>query len=222
MSIPRCIFLTWGIVAVQAALFGAVATHGKEPRWEIIGQLSEACSCSVPCGCNFGEGASPHHYCWSMMSLDIRRGHYDKVILDGLHLAGAKGKKSLVWYIDDRATPEQKAALKAIANHVLPSKPNGKRRIYFQTAQVIQVIGNKSQRLQIGTYGGFEADYIIGMDGKTPIVVENMQSWNVQHDVKAKTKKLYYRDQFGNKYNLKDTNSNMGRFDWTDETPAYF
>ncbi len=157
-----------------------------------------------------------------MMSFEIQKGHYGHVILDGLHLAGANGKKGTVWYIDDRATPEQAAALKAIADHVLPQKPHAKRIIYFQTARVIQEIGDKSQRLQIGNRGEFEADYIIGMDGKTPIIVENMQSWNVQHDVKAKTKRLYYRDPFGNKYNLKNANSNMGRFNWTDKTPAYF
>lgn len=222
MRAATCTYAVLAAFLLPAILLGAGANPSQGPHWEIAGQLSEACSCSVPCSCNFGQGASPHHYCWSMMSFYIEKGHYGSVRLDGLHLAGAHGQRSRVWYIDDRATPEQEAALKAIASHVLPPNPNGKSKIYFQTTRVIQEIGSKGQRLEIGNQGGFEADYIVGMDGKTPIVVENMQAWNVQHDIKAKTTKLYYKDQFGNKYDLKNTNSNLGKFDWTDRTPAYF
>src|SRR5262245_55036371 len=108
------------VVAMAAALLiPALSVRADEKSaaghpWRITGQLSEACSCSVPCTCNFGEGPSPQHFCWALFSLDIHKGRYGKVPLDGLRLAGALGGSGLVAYIDDRANLQQAEALKAI------------------------------------------------------------------------------------------------------------
>jgi len=83
-------------------------------------------------------------------------------------------------------------------------------------------VGDKGNKLQIGDQGGFEADYIMGMDGKTPVVVENNTSWNIPKSIKGKTKFLRYSDEFGNKFDMTGTNSNQGKFDWTDGTKEYF
>src|SRR5437660_1455694 len=88
------------VVPVGADEANSVA---PKPTWRIRGILSEACSCSVPCTCNFGARPSPSrsgegppgHGCWTLYSLAIRKGHYGRVKLDGLHLAGAKGAKAL-------------------------------------------------------------------------------------------------------------------------------
>jgi hypothetical protein len=203
------------VLCSVAAMGGTVAG----PRWEISGNFSEACTCSVPCSCNFGEGPSPHHYCWSMIGIEIEHGHYGAVKLDGLNMAGAHGKKTAVWYIDSKATPEQVAALKAMLNQMFHPKH---LQVYFETAEVTQEVGAKSHRVTISGHGGFEADYIIGRDGKTPIVVDNMDEYNLDHDIKAKTKELSYRDRHGNKFTVRGTNSNEGHFDWTDETQQFF
>jgi hypothetical protein len=209
-----------GILVFSLVSFGAESTkkpHGE--HWEMAGQLSEACSCSVPCTCNFDQGPSPHHYCYSLFAVDIEHGHYGNVQLDGLHLAGAHGQKGDVWYIDRRATPEQAAALRTIT---LDLGDTRQRSTYWETAQISQTVGGKNHELEIEGYGGFKADYLIGMDGKTPITVENNSSWNIQHGIKAKASELKYHDQHGNKYKFRGVNSNQGRFDWTDQTPKYF
>lgn len=186
------------------------ATH-----WEIQGDLTETCSCAVPCTCNFGQGASPHHYCHSIFSLAIHQGHYGNVELDGLHLAGVHGNKSKVWYIDARATSEQTDALRAIAEHI---DKNG----HIMTAAIEQQVGEKGNHLKIGDRGQFDSDYIIGMDGKTPVTVANNTSWNIPLSIKGKTTHVHYKDEFGNKLEFKGTNSNQGHFDWTDQTARYF
>src|SRR4051812_22172848 len=77
--------------------------------WHLSGDLSEACTCGVPCPCNFG--ASPTHpYCYALFCLDIKEGAYGDVSLKGLHLAGAGGAKGLVLYADDTASKDQQAA----------------------------------------------------------------------------------------------------------------
>ena len=218
--------LSFVLAAALCAVAGQTAATSRPPvrkphgeHWEMAGRLSEACSCSVPCTCNFGQGPSPHHYCWAMFALDIEHGHYGKVSLDGLHLVGAHGKKSKVWYIDERATPQQAAALRAIT---LDLDWHSTTPVYWEVARITQKIGEKCQEVQVGGHGGFTADYLIGMDGKTPIILENNPSWNIQHGIKAKAQTLAYQDQHGNHYRYAGVNSNEGKFDWTDQTPEYF
>jgi len=128
----------------------------------------------VPCACNFGEGPSPHHYCYSVFSLDIEKGRYGSVQLAGLHLVVAHAQASRVVYLDDQATPEQTAAARAIATRILRGHSFSGP---FETAHITQEIGDRSARVQVGVNGGFETDYIIGGDGKTP------RGSREQHDV---------------------------------------
>jgi hypothetical protein len=214
---------------------GAAELSGEHVPWRISGQLSEACTCSVPCTCNFGEGPSPRHTCWALFSLDIQKGRYGKVDLKGLRFAGAAGGNGFVAYLDDRATPAQTEALKAIVGQIgarfqqlaVAQDPKAAddpsmKFLGFKTVHIQQDVGPKGNRLVIGDQGGFESSYILGIDGKTPVVVENNWSWNIQHGIKGKTKRLQYKDEFGNEFDLTATNANQGQFDWSDKTPVYF
>jgi hypothetical protein len=221
-------------ISSGTALAGGAGAPAKGVPWRIQGDLTEACSCSVPCSCNFGEAPSPHSFCYALFSLDIRKGNYGKVKLNGLRTAGALGEKGMVAYLDERATPEQSEALKAIwqqigetaqaANAAPPGGPPAPEIPFlgFKTARIEQEVGTRSHRLKIGDQGGFEGDYIVGLDGKTPVVVENNWSWNIRHGIKAKAKKVTYKDDFGNELDFSDTNANQGQFDWSDKTPIYF
>lgn len=212
-----CGLIFFGIMALMIAQAASVNAQ----HWEIEGEMIEACTCQAPCACNFGQGPSPQHYCWSLASFRVDRGHYGAVNLTGLRLVRAHGANSVVWYIDNLATPQQTEALRAIAARVSGTShlPN---YLHFESARIVQKIGNRSFQIEIGNKGGFEASEIMGEDGKNPIVVENMTAWNVQHDIKGKTKRLYYKDEFGNQFDLTNTNANEGKFDWTDKTPDYF
>lgn len=206
------------------ALISSPAMPANVHHWTIKGEMSEACTCQVPCGCNFHAGPSPHHFCWSLASFQIEKGHYGGINLAGLRLVRAHGGAGLVWYIDSRATPQQAGALRAIAERVTGAQwiarwPN---RIHFGTAQIEQEFTGNTFLIKIGDQGGFDAREIMGGDGKNPIVVENMTAWNVQHDIKGRTDRLYYKDEFGNRFDLAGTNANRGKFDWTDKTPWYF
>jgi hypothetical protein len=208
------------LVSIAAtSLIAAGAGTASAEHWEVQGRMSEACTCQVPCTCNFGQGPSPHHFCWSIASFQILKGHYGAVDLGGLRLVRAHGNKSIVWYVDSRATSAQATALEAIGKHLSRSK---RVPLRFVNTRISQSTSGHRFAVTLGDHGGFEADAIIGQDGKNPIVVENMTAWNVVHDVKGKTRWLRYRDGFGNQFDFKDTNANQGIFDWTDHTASYF
>src|SRR3954453_9871446 len=106
-QLPTLKALILGGLLLAPTLAQAAATEAASTPWRISGDLSEACTCSVPCTCNFGQGPSPSHTCWALFSLDIQKGRYGKIKLNGLKLAGAAAEKGFVAYLDDRATPEQ-------------------------------------------------------------------------------------------------------------------
>jgi hypothetical protein len=213
ISVPVLGLAFWATLLIAAD----TKTTTSGPHWEIAGDLTEACTCSVPCTCNFNQGPSPHHYCYSLFALHIEKGHYGDLKLDDLRVAGAHGKKGNVWYIDERAAPEQVTALKAMLSHIDP-KPGA----HFETSRIVQEVGEKGNKLEVDEIGRFEADYIMGMDKKTPVIVENNTSWNIQKSIKGKTQEFHYKDRYGNKIDVKGSNSNQGKFDWTDETKEYF
>jgi len=67
------------LALAATAAVGASAPPSSGEHWQITGTLTEACTCAVPCTCNFSEGPSPHHYCYSLYSLGIEKGHYGSV-----------------------------------------------------------------------------------------------------------------------------------------------
>ncbi|MBS1724827.1 MAG: DUF1326 domain-containing protein [Armatimonadetes bacterium] len=215
---------------LAAALLAATTS----PEWRLQGELSEACSCDVPCTCNFNEAPGPHKFCWAIYGIDIKHGHFGAVRLDGLHIAGAMGEKGVVWYLDDRATKAQSDALRAIAQQVTESAyrangatdvtkpPEGMAVLGYQSVHIQQEIGPKSAKLWLGDKGGFDQDYLIGLDGKTPIIVENNASWNITKGIKGKTKKFTYKDDYGQSFDFEGTNANQGHVDWSDKTKIYF
>lgn len=218
------------VAAAIAARGGLGATWNR--TWRVAGELSEACTCRVPCPCNFGELPSPYPYCHAVYSLRINHGHYQGVRLDGLHLAGAFAAQGTLLYVDDRGTVQQRRALESMGRYIIarlaenarhgPDKGEDEPEVHLRDVRVVSIeqqIGSSGVSVRIGQAGQFEGDYLVGIDGKTPIVMENNWSWNIQHAYRGKTLVFHYSDDFGN---FIDTNINQGRFDWNDKTRVYF
>lgn len=199
------------------------ATPGESYKWKIAGALSEACTCSVPCTCNFGEGPSPHSYCYPFYSYDIRKGNYNDVALDGLHFGAADLKSGRTIFIDQRADERQRQALRLIAMRVIvrtpPEEAEARAKEYEASTRfttVEQSYGGESNHLKVEGIGEFSARYIMGLDKQQPVVVRNNTTWRILDAIKAKTTR--YTVQVGrDRLNVKDTNSNQGEFEYTDK-----
>jgi hypothetical protein len=216
---------------LQDALATAAASGERETSaadakngWAIRGALTEACTCAVPCSCNFGAGPSPHSYCWPFYSYHIREGHYGDIKLDGLHFGSADLSGGRTMFIDERADERQRAALRIIIARLIIRVPAGEAEAKAKEIEprirytaVKQDYDERRNHLEVTGLGEFSADYIMGLDKSQPIVVRNNTTWRIHDSTKARTS--IYRVKSGRDgVNTKDTNSNQGEFDYTDKT----
>jgi hypothetical protein len=172
------------LCAVAGAMLAYTATpaNPETPKtaWKVVGQLEEACSCSAACPCWFGSKPTKMA-CSGGQFIFIEKGHYGSVKLDGLGV-GAMSKspdgKGMMesfgnwdfnyYYIDEKATPEQRDALKALAKTVLVPNASPKEEIRF--VPLTRTITGKEHKISLGTYGHFSGHLIEGgLGGATKI-----------------------------------------------------
>lgn len=93
------------------------------PSWHVVGDWFDVCKCSIPCPCTFAQAPS-YGDCDGILAYHIREGRYGEVPLDGLNLIGVghfvgniwggETKATMGFFIDQRATEPQRAALQLI------------------------------------------------------------------------------------------------------------
>ena len=190
------------------------AQNGASPKgkWTASGTLLEACTCAPPCSCNFGEGPSPHSYCYAVFGYRLQKASYDGVDLSGLVIAAADGPKGESAFIDSRASAAQRPALQKLARLVFAQGGAANTAGQFVPAPLVHEIQGNHLRLQIGQSGGWEADVIVGRDGKTPVVVQNNLVWPIANAVKGRTTTLSYKDAGAGAISGQRTNANYGAF----------
>jgi hypothetical protein len=190
-------------------------------RWQLKGALSEACTCNVPCTCNFGEGPSPHPYCYVVYAYEIREGHFNGVSLDGLRMGGLETAKGNALYLDARAEGGRRTALEAVARKVMRVNGDmmGSRKLLgIKYVEIKQVYDARTDMLDLGGEGSFKTNYIMGRDKTKPVTVINNTEWPVHEAIKGKTEYLLIKDSYGNRHSAKNTNSNHGDYEFDEKT----
>lgn len=96
------------------------------PRWQMDGRYFETCNCDFVCPCILGQMAAKptKGSCTFAMGMQIQRGSFGDVSLDDLGFvvlgftpeAMGKGNWSVGLIVDERATPEQRDAIAAVAS----------------------------------------------------------------------------------------------------------
>lgn len=171
-------------VTATVALLAAAATFGADaPKtpWKLVGQLEEACSCSAACPCWFGSKPTKMA-CGGSQFLFIEHGTYGTVKLDGLAV-GAMSKspdgrgmmesfgewKFNYYYVDEKASPEQREALKSIASVVLAG--GASKKTETRIVPIVRKIDGNEHTITLGSYGTFSGHLIEGgLGGATRIV----------------------------------------------------
>ena len=224
----RTVKTLWGTISLSAIglllPFGTQA--GNAPRqaeakqageWTAKGTLFEACSCSVPCPCNFGQPPS-RGFCHTVYAYRLKTARYNGVVLDGLVFGGGEGDKGAMGFVDARATPAQRSTLEKLAMAVFGKGGASSGARSFTTVKLVVEDNPAKFRLDFGDSGGFSADVLIGADGKNPIIVENNTTWPVRRFIKGKTTRFAYKDALGNKLQYDGVNANLGEFSLSGST----
>ncbi len=208
--VPWC----FSVITVVALANGTVAPPDPaKGRWAANGTLLEACTCVVPCSCNFGEPPSPNGYCHAVYAYRLEKAAWDGVDLSGLVIAGADGPKGGACFLDARATAAQRPALRRLARAVwAQGGPGNAPDMPFSFASITPSVNGNDLQLKIGDAGGFAARVIVGRDGKTPVVVENNTVWPIARAIKGKTSRLDFRDKNVGAISASGTNANHGAF----------
>lgn len=111
--------------------------------WGVNGNVLIACNCDYGCPCNFNARPSKG-FCEGGWIWLIEKGHLDDVRLDGLGIAlyakwpGAihEGGGRAACYMDDRATADQRAALR----RVLRGEVGGPWGIFIKTYELAEPV----------------------------------------------------------------------------------
>ena len=139
--------------------------------WKISGDLEEACSCNAACPCWF-KSVPTRMTCDGVQVVFIQKGKYGKTPLDGLAVGqfvqSPDGKSMFEsfgnWnfdnvYIDERATEEQRTALREIAAHLFA--PGAKQRQFHYVA-ITRKINGAEHSTTVGSFGTVSGHLIDG------------------------------------------------------------
>jgi len=207
------------VLALGTAAGRSLSAEPSRPEWRAAGEMVEACTCQVPCTCQFGQGPSPTPHCASLSTFSIDEGAYGGTSLAGGKFAIVFGPKKTVLYYDGRDEP-QRAALKSVLEEI--ARKSKWTSVVYRQAPIAVSAGGDAIHSAIGNLSALDASMLKGFDGKTPIVVENNNDFNVPRIEKGRTASLTYRDDIGNSIDAKDSNAGRGHFDWSARTAAYF
>ena len=144
--------------------------------------------------------------CGGGQVLFIQKGNYGNVKLDGLAIAtmgqspaGHTMMESYgnwnfsFYYVDEKATLEQRKALEAIAAKIL--EPGASKKTETRYVAITRKIDGKEHQITIGQYGTFHGHLIEGGMGGSPKIVNPPGADPVHHEyAQGRTSKMTYTD----------------------------
>jgi len=211
------------VTALAATFTIGASNETKKVSWKITGQLEEACSCAAACPCWF-DSKPTRPTCGGNQVLVIQKGNYGNVKLDGLAVANyAQSPENQTmmesfgkWnfstnYIDEKANPEQRKALEAIAMTVLPSK-NGSANFETKYVPITRKIEGKDHIITIGNVATFTGHLVKGGLGGNSKITNPPGADPLHHEyAQGKTSKMIYTDS-GQNWDWQDSNYMLGTF----------
>lgn len=220
--------LPWMLLAVAVVATGAVvlqpaSADTPKPAWKIVGQLEEACRCSGACPCWFGSKPT-HMNCGGGQFLFIDKGTYGTVKLDGLAIGAMSqspdGKGMMesfgswtfnYYYIDQKATPEQRTALTALAKTILV--PNASPKEEIRVTPIVRTVDGKEHKISIGEYGSFSGHLVEGGLGGS-VKIQNPPGADPLHHeyLQGETTAMAYKDA-GQSWDFHGSNYMFGTFE---------
>ena len=194
-----------GLVVSMAIVSIGATSDTKKTAWKLTGQLEEACTCSSACPCWFGSKPTKM-MCGGSQFIFISKGNYGDVKLDGLSVGAIsqspEGKSMMesfgkwnfnYYYIDEKATPEQREGLKAIATTVIAGGASPKTEIRY--VPIVRKIDGKEHSISVGKYGSFSGHLVEGGLGGSVKITNPPGADPLHHEyLQGESTKFSYND----------------------------
>lgn len=160
------------ILLVLALFLNFGILRAAEPNWSVDMKFAGACCCDPVCPCIFDSDPT-HAQCQVNNLFVIKRGHYDKVVLDGLSVVTTEEMGE--WrrfYIDDKASAEQVDAVVKLFELIPESVGKVKEVRWVEKVPVIMKW--EKDRIRFSTpHSEVDMEPMKGKGGK-PITIENV------------------------------------------------
>ncbi len=145
----------------------------RDDSARVTGRILEACSCMVPCPCNFGRSPKPLQFCQSLAFFEFQKGSVGGIRLKGLRFAVAsRGGTTATLYLDARSSEEERKALRSIGTWILSLERTPVTAV--MSAPIDLDFGDS--RLS-GSVAGTDIELVAsplrGNDGKSAIIVSH-------------------------------------------------
>jgi len=203
------------------SLSSTSAATANKTSWKVSGELEEACSCRPACPCWF-KSLPSRMTCDGAQVVFINKGHYGKVSLDGLafgQFVQSPEHKSMFesfgnWnfdyvYIDEKASVEQRDALKELAAHFFPMAAKKRE---FRFVPITRKIEGPEHSTSIANYGTMSGHLIDGgYDGAPKVVNPPLADPTHKEFLQGETTKLVYNDA-GQDWKYENSNYMYNKF----------
>ena len=168
------------IACVLAALF-SVSAQSQAETWSFKAEDIEACSCDLFCNC-YWTTTPQHGFCRFNMAYKISEGHYGETKLDGMKfwISGdlgddfGDGEAEIVQFaFEPEATQKQVDGVLAILGELFPvtwKQVVGVERTTIEWTKE----DDKAYAKRGDGKGEVEITFVLGSDGKTPVVINNL------------------------------------------------
>lgn len=163
--------LGWGLAILGVALPLALLLQPSSAESPITGRILEACSCMIPCPCNFGQRPSPHEFCEYLAVFEFAGGEFHDVPLAGLRMAMASDRDNHnILYVDSKASVRARSALTAISTWIFSLEGKELTGLFYTTIDLSFENVGMSASLPEGN-AKLSARPLIGNDGKSWLTV---------------------------------------------------
>jgi hypothetical protein len=194
--------------------------------YELEGRLLEVCNCKVLCPCWIGEDPD-NKSCDSVNAWHVDKGTINGVDVSGLtiatlnHIPGnvLKGNWRIIFYVDDKATPQQQEALVNAFSGKLGGPVANLAQLYGEILSVERVpitfaVEEGKGRLQVGQVAEAEVVPFQGATGQTTKLYDTAFT-TIPGSPAYVSKALKYRaksSSLGFDINMQNNNAIQGHF----------
>lgn len=167
----KSILVTTGLVMLVTRFALAGILQGAPVELPVTGRILEACSCAVPCTCNFGQTPSPHEFCESLAVFEFTSGDVGGVKLKGLRMAMSSDRHGQnIVYVDSAPPEKSREVIARIARWILSLEGKEASRVLNTPIDLsLQDPGMTASLLEGQTR--ISARPLVGNDGKSPLIV---------------------------------------------------